>query len=55
MLLQSFRPASRLVTQHTLVERPRFPVVDGLDLADQVLHEIYSANARRILSSMETQ
>jgi len=29
MLLENFRPRSRLVTKTTLVERPRFPVIDA--------------------------
>ncbi len=29
MLLEDFKPTSRLVAKHTLVERPRFPVIDA--------------------------
>ena len=29
MLLQNFRPTSKLVTKTTLVEKPRFPVIDA--------------------------
>ncbi|MBE3124023.1 MAG: amidohydrolase family protein [Planctomycetes bacterium] len=29
MLLEDFKPTSRLVTRQTLVERPRFPVIDA--------------------------
>src|SRR5512138_2783975 len=31
MLLKDFRPRSKLVTKTTLVDRPRFPVIDAHD------------------------
>ena len=31
MLLKDFRPQSKLVTKTTLVDKPRFPVIDAHD------------------------
>lgn len=63
MELKDFRPQAKLVTRRTMIDRPRFPVIDAHNhlaepfgggwgkrpLPDDMLRRVYHDNAVKVL------